>query len=81
MFNSFDNFEIDEIIIFVDVTLSTFNFSYMSDGISGVHWQQTLYRWVRKLPIVNHAIVYSARFDRGVKGNVLRALEPGPTRH
>ena len=42
MFKSLDNFKIDEIKEFVDVTLSTFNFANVSHGLSGVHWQQTL---------------------------------------
>ena len=31
-----------EIKVFVDITLSTFNFGNVSHGLSAVHWQQTL---------------------------------------
>ena len=47
-----DHFEIDEIELFVDITLSTFGIANVSQGLSGVHWQQTLYMGlVRKHPI------------------------------
>ena len=42
MFKWVYNFEMDEIKVFVDITLSKFNFAYVSHGLSGVHWQQTL---------------------------------------
>ena len=42
MFKSLNHFEIDEIKVFIDMTLSTFNFANVSNGLSGVHWQQTL---------------------------------------
>ena len=42
MFKSLDHFEIDEIKVFVDITLSTFNFAKVSHGLSSVHWLQTL---------------------------------------
>ena len=29
----------DKIEVFVDVTLSRFNFANVSQGLSGVHWQ------------------------------------------
>ena len=32
----------DEIKVFVDITLSTFYFANVSHGLSSVHWQQTL---------------------------------------
>ena len=37
-----DHFEIDEIEVFVDITLSTFNIANVSLGLSGVHCQQTI---------------------------------------
>ena len=42
MFKLLDNFEIDEIKVYVDITLSTFNFADVSQGLSDGHWQQTL---------------------------------------
>ena len=42
LFSSLDHFEIDEIEVFVDFTLSSFNIANMSLGLSGVHRQQTL---------------------------------------
>ena len=36
------NFEIDHIKVFVDITLSTFNYDNASHGLSGVNRQQTL---------------------------------------
>ena len=42
MFKSLYHFEINEIKLFVDITLSTFNFAKVLHGLSGVHWQQTL---------------------------------------
>ena len=42
MFKLLDNFEIAEIKLFVDITLSTFNFANVSRCLSVVHWQQTL---------------------------------------
>ena len=42
MFKSLDSFEMDEIQVFIDITLSTFHFANVSHGLSGVHWQQTL---------------------------------------
>ena len=35
-------FEIDEIEVYVDNTLSTFNIANVLCGLSGIHWQQTL---------------------------------------
>ena len=40
---SLDHFEIDEILAYVDNTLSSFNIANMSTRLTGVHWQQTLY--------------------------------------
>ena len=37
--------------VFVDITLSTFNFANMSSGLSGVHWQQTGHGWVTSASI------------------------------
>ena len=52
MLKSLDHFEMDEIKVFVDITLSTFNFANVSRGLYGVHWQQTLQMdHVRKHPI------------------------------
>ena len=42
MLKSLDHFEMDEIKVFIDITLSTFNFANVSQGLSGVHWQQIL---------------------------------------
>ena len=36
-----DKFEIDEIEVFVDITLYTFNFANVSRGLSSFHGQQT----------------------------------------
>ena len=33
---------IDEIAVFVDITVSIFNFANVLLGLSGVHWQQNL---------------------------------------
>ena len=53
MFQSLGNFEIDEIKVFVDITLSTINNANASSVLSGGHWRQTLYMLhVRKQPIV-----------------------------
>ena len=41
MFLSLDQFEIDKIEVFVDITPSTFNIGNVSRGLSGVHRQQT----------------------------------------
>ena len=41
-----------QIRVFVDIALSTFNFANVSHGLSGVHWQHTLWiDHVRKHPI------------------------------
>ena len=42
IFKSLDHFEIDKTKVFVDITLSTFNFPDVSRELSAVHWQQTL---------------------------------------
>ena len=39
---SLDHFKTDEINVFVDISLSTFNFANVSYGLSGVQWQQTI---------------------------------------
>ena len=39
MLKSFNHFEINEIKVFVDITLSTFNFANVSHGLSGIQWQ------------------------------------------
>ena len=42
MFKSLDHLEINEIKVFVDITLSTLNFANVPHRLSGVHLQQTL---------------------------------------
>ena len=42
MFQSLDHLEIDEIKVYVDIILSTFNIANVLWGLSGIHWQQTL---------------------------------------
>ena len=37
-----DHIEVDKIKAFVNITLSSFNFTNISLGLSGFHWQQTL---------------------------------------
>ena len=55
MFKSLDQFEIYEIKVFVDISLSTFNFANVCLGLSIVHWQQTQQMdHVRKHPIYIH---------------------------
>ena len=34
------SFRIDEIYVFVDITLCTFNFANVSNGLSSARWQQ-----------------------------------------
>ena len=41
MFESLDHFEMDEIKVFVDFTLSMFNFGNVSHELSGVYRQQS----------------------------------------
>ena len=55
MFISLEHFEIDKIQIFVDITLSTCNFSDLSLELYGVHWQpcgNSPYRWVSSASIL-----------------------------
>ena len=42
MFQLLDHFKIDEIEVYVNNTLSTFNIANVLRRLSGVHWQQTL---------------------------------------
>ena len=59
MFKSLDHFEIDEIKVFVDISLSTLSFANVSHGLSGVHWQQTLQMDnVFKYPIPDGNVLY-----------------------
>ena len=52
MLKTMDHFEIDKIKVFVDITLSTFDFPDVSRKLSGVHWQQIEYMGlVRQRPI------------------------------
>ena len=51
-----DHFEIDEIKVFVDITLPTFNFANVSHGLSGVDWQRTLQ--------MDHIRKYSIKLDQ-----------------
>ena len=44
MFYSLGHLEIEEIYVFVDITLSSFNFDNVSGRLSGGHWEQT--QWV-----------------------------------
>ena len=37
-----ESLEIDDIEVFIDITVSTFTFANVSHGLSGVRWQQTL---------------------------------------
>ena len=37
------HFEIDKIEVFVDIALATYNFANEWRGLSGFHWQQTLF--------------------------------------
>ena len=39
MFQSLDNFEIDDIEVFIDIAISTFTIATVSRGLSGVHGQ------------------------------------------
>ena len=58
MLKSLMHFEIDKIKVFVDITLSTFNFPNMSHELSGVHWQQSLYMALRL--VLSASILYIA---------------------
>ena len=51
-----DNFEIDEIEVFVNISISNFNNVFIPGGLSGSHWEQTLYvLYVSKQPIYREA--------------------------
>ena len=53
VFQSFYHFEMDEIGVFLDITLSTFSIANVSRWLSEVHRQQTLFMsLIHKHPIV-----------------------------